>query len=147
MDSTLLHQLARFCAYQERCTQDLHRKMQDLGIPNTDYEAYIDWLTAENYFNEKRFAEIYARSKFNQKQWGRNKIRFELKKRNLSAELIQCGLAEIEEQDYLKVLKNLIEKTLQKNRSLNNWEKNQKTVNYLTSRGFELELIVSLIKN
>ncbi len=145
MDSTLLHQLARFCAYQERCTQDLHRKMQDLGIPAADYEKYLEWLKAENYFNEKRFAEIYARSKFNQKQWGRNKIRFELKKRNLSAELIQAGLAEIDSDDYDKCLQKQVDLAKKKYTKGEIWQQKQKTLYYLQSKGFELDLILMYI--
>jgi regulatory protein len=146
MDSKLLHQMARFCAYQERCTQDLHRKMQELDIPTDEYPTYIDWLIENNYFNEKRFAEIFARSKFNQKQWGRNKIRFELKKRQISLEKINSGLEEIDNEEYLQTLEKLIQQTLQKNNKLDPWQKNQKTVNYLINRGFEIDLIVSLIK-
>lgn len=145
MDSKLLHQLARFCAYQERCLQDLHRKMQDLGIPSAEYEPYLEWLKAENYFNEKRFAEIYARSKFNQKQWGRNKIRFELKKRNLSAELIQYGLSEIDADDYDKCLQKQVTLAKKKYTKGEIWQQKQKILHYLQSKGFELDLILMYI--
>lgn len=145
MDSKLLHQMARFCAYQERCTQDLHRKMQELDIPTDEYPTYIDWLIENNYFNEKRFAEIFARSKFNQKQWGRNKIKFELKKRQIAADLIQVGLKEIDEEEYDKCLQKQIEIAKKKYLKGEVWQQKQKILHYLQSKGFELDLILLYI--
>jgi len=145
MDSKLLHQMARFCAYQERCTQDLHRKMQELDIPTHEYPTYIDWLIENNYFNEKRFAEIFARSKFNQKQWGRNKIKFELKKRQIAADLIQVGLKEIDEEEYDKCLQKQIEIAKKKYLKGEVWQQKQKILHYLQSKGFELDLILLYI--
>jgi regulatory protein len=146
MDSAKLNSLARFCAYQERCIQELKLKMQKLEIEPEDFQTYILWLEDNNYLNETRFAQIFARSKFNQKQWGRNKIRFELKKRQISAEKIKKGLEEIQDEDYLQTLEKLVQQTLIKNSKLDPWQKNQKTVNYLMGRGFEMDLIVSLMK-
>ena len=146
MDSAKLNSLARFCAYQERCIQEIKLKMQKLEIEPEDFQTYILWLEDNNYLNETRFAQIFARSKFNQKQWGRNKIRFELKKRQISAEKIKKGLEEIEDDNYLQTLEKLIKQTLKKNSKLDPWQKNQKTVNYLMGRGFEMDLIVSLMK-
>lgn len=145
MESTLLNQLARYCAYQERCGQELHRKMLDLGIQSSEHLSYFEWLKENNYFNERRFAEIFARSKFNQKQWGKNKIRFELKKRNISAELIQIGLQEIEEDDYLKCLEKQVEAAKKKYNKGEDWQRKQKTLHYLQSKGFELDLILMYI--
>jgi regulatory protein len=145
MDSKLLHQMARFCAYQERCTQDLHRKMQELDIPTDEYPTYIDWLIENNYFNEKRFAEIFARSKFNQKQWGRNKIKFELKKKQIAADLIQVGLKEIDEEEYDKCLQKQIEIAKKKYLKGEVWQQKQKILHYLQSKGFELDLILLYI--
>jgi len=146
MDSAKLNSLARFCAYQERCVQELKQKMQKLEIQPEDFQTYNIWLEDNNYLNETRFAQIFALSKFNQKQWGRNKIRFELKKRQISAEKIKIGLEEIEDDNYLQTLEKLIKQTLKKNSKLDPWQKNQKTVNYLMGRGFEMDLIVSLMK-
>lgn len=145
MDASLLHALARYCAYQERCTQELKQKMKDLGIPESEFSEYLDWLAENNYFNEMRFAEIFARSKFNQKQWGRNKIRFELKKRNISAELIQKGLQEIDEEDYLACLQKQVATAKKKYQKGEDWQKKQKSLHYLQSKGFELDLILLYI--
>jgi len=47
--------------------------MYELGLLSDDFVEYISWLTENNYVHEGRFAEIYVRSKFNQKHWGRQK--------------------------------------------------------------------------
>ena len=101
MDSKVLNQLARYCAYQERCISEIKQKMKDLLVDESDYANYLTWLSENNYLNEARFVELYVRSKFNQKHWGRNKIMFELKKRgiirtnNLIGELGEYFVADI----------------------------------------------------
>lgn len=67
MDSKVLNQLARYCAYQERCISEIKQKMKDLLVAETDQALYLSWLSENNYLNEARFVEIFVRSKFNQK--------------------------------------------------------------------------------
>ncbi|MEY4384038.1 MAG: hypothetical protein RI995_1580, partial [Bacteroidota bacterium] len=117
----------------------------ELDIPTDEYPTYIDWLIENNYFNEKRFAEIFARSKFNQKQWGRNKIKFELKKKQIAADLIQVGLKEIDEEEYDKCLQKQIEIAKKKYLKGEVWQQKQKILHYLQSKGFELDLILLYI--
>ena len=102
--------LARYCAYQERCVQELQTKMADLGLMPSDFAAYLQWLKENNYLHEGRFAEIYVRSKFNQKHWGRQKINFELRKRGISESLVLSAWESINEKAYTEQLDQLIRK-------------------------------------
>ena len=76
-----LKKLQRYCAYQERCHQEVRQKLLDLGIYGDDLEDIIAELITDNFLNELRFAQIYAGGKFRIKKWGRHRIRQELKKR------------------------------------------------------------------
>ena len=54
-------------------------------------------LIKDDFLNEERYAKTYARSKFNYNKWGRNKIRLNLKQKEISDRNIVIALKEIEE--------------------------------------------------
>ena len=72
----------------------------------------VAYLIQENYLNEERFAQSFARGKFNIKKWGRNRITNELKLRQISKYNIKTALKEIEDEDYLNTLHILAKKRL-----------------------------------
>lgn len=146
MNSEFLNILARYCAYQERCVQELHLKMKSLGIEEDQFSTYLIWLEENNYLNEERFAEIYARSKFNQKKWGRNKIRFELKQRKINPVFIQKALEQIDDDTYLLTLKDVIDQKAKKLTSKDPWINQQKCYQFALSKGFESDLIGEVLK-
>jgi regulatory protein len=146
MNSEFLNILARYCAYQERCVQELHQKMKSLGIEEDQYSTHLIWLEENNYLNEERFAEIYARSKFNQKKWGRNKIRFELKQRKINPIFIQKALEQIDDEAYLFALKEVINQKAKKLTSKDPWINQQKCYHFALSKGFESDLIGEVLK-
>jgi hypothetical protein len=46
MDSKVLNQLARYCAYQERCISEIKQKMRDLLVGESDFANYLAALVA-----------------------------------------------------------------------------------------------------
>src|SRR6478672_11099295 len=70
-----------WCAYQERCQQEVRDKIYSWGLHEHEVENVIAELISKNFLNEERFAKAYAGGKFRIKKWGRVKIRMELKRR------------------------------------------------------------------
>jgi regulatory protein len=98
-DDALL-KLQAYCAYQDRCHSEVRSKLLDLGIYGDDLEDIIVALIEDNFLNEERYARSYARGKFRIKQWGRLRIRRELKFRKISDYCIRKAMEEIDENDY-----------------------------------------------
>jgi regulatory protein len=146
MDSKVLNQLARYCAYQERCVSEIKQKMKSLLLDESDHADYLGWLSENNYLNEVRFVELYVRSKFNQKHWGRNKIMFELKKRGIPESLLSNVRNEIAEADYTDQLKKLILKKKADLKLGTAQQKYQKCYAFAMSKGYESSLIVAQLK-
>ena len=105
-----LTRLQRYCAYQDRCHQEVRNKLLELGIFGDDLEEIIYDLIQENFLNEERYARSFARGKFRIKKWGRNRIRQELKMRNISDYCLRKAMTEIEENQYLNVLREVLRK-------------------------------------
>ena len=135
------------CAYQERSQQEMRDKLYEWGLFSDAVESIIASLITDNYLNEERFAKAYAGGKFRIKKWGKIKIRIELKKRKISDYCIRKAMQEIDDKDYLKALKELISKKSREIKSGKEQVRNYKIAQYAASRGFEQDLIWSLLKN
>jgi regulatory protein len=142
----ILIKAANFCAYQERTQAEVRERLQKWGVEGEEADEIIVYLIEDNYLNEGRFARIFAGSKFRVKNWGRQKIMYELKARKLSEHSIREALTEIEDEDYIEKLKTLIEKKKHELRT----EKQpmilkQKLARYAMSKGFEGDLVWDVI--
>ena len=95
-----------------------------------------------NFLNETRFAQAFARGKFRTKKWGRNRIVNELKRREISKYNIQIALKEIPDAEYYTTFETLVEKRLLQLVSEKNIQKRRKKLaDYLFYRGWEPELV------
>ena len=79
-----LQKLKHYCAYQERCHNDVKEKLYKLGVWKKEHDEIIAALIEENYLNEERFAIAYAGGKFRINSWGRVKIKYALKQKQVS---------------------------------------------------------------
>ena len=134
-----------YCAYQERCQQEVRDKLYSWGVHEIQVENVIADLIASNFINEERFAKAYAGGKFRIKKWGRVKISIELKRRKISTYCIKKGLAEIEEEEYIKTLQKVAEVKIKATKERDSKKKKYKVMNYLLSRGFENDLVVEVV--
>jgi regulatory protein len=134
------------CAYQERCQQEMRDKLYEWGLHSNEVENIIADLISTNFLNEERFAKAFAGGKFRIKKWGKVKIKIELKKRKISDYCIRKGLAEIDDLEYIKTLKDILSKKLKENTKGKIQIRNYKAAQYAQSRGFEGDLIWDIIK-
>jgi regulatory protein len=104
-------------------------------------------LIAGNFLNEERIANAYARGKFNQKGWGKNKIKQGLKFKKVSDPLIKKALQSINGDDYLRMLHKVIEKKAAILSEKEPYKRRYKLHQYALSRGYEGDLIADVLKN
>ena len=64
----------RYCAYQERCVEDVKTKMSGWHLKNNQILDIINKLEKEGFLSDRQFAELYVKSKINQKKWGKIKL-------------------------------------------------------------------------
>lgn len=141
-----LQKLKHYCAYQERCHSEVKEKLYNLGVWKKDHDLIIATLIEENYLNEERFAIAFAGGKFRIKQWGRVKIKYELKQKQVSEYSTKKALKQIDEDDYGKMLDKLVKEKYASLKSEQYLVRKKKTMDYLFQRGFEAELVKESIK-
>jgi len=142
-----LEKLRKFCAYQDRCHQEVRKKAKTIEVYGDDLENMIIDLINEDFLNEERFAQSYARGKFKMKKWGRMKIKQELKRRQVSDYCIKKGFQEIDEEEYEKVCREILEKKMAQLNSKSALLNQDKAIKYAYSRGYESALIYKIIKD
>ncbi len=136
---------ASYCAYQERCYSEVEEKLAEWGIYGTDAGEIMIKLSEQNYLNEERFAKAFAGGKFRTKQWGRNKIIRELKMRKISDYNIRLGMLEIDDETYMQTLSELITDKMESVKAPNSRIKKHKTATFVISKGYEPDLVWSLL--
>lgn len=147
MDSSILQKIGHYCAYQERTHNEVRYKLVELGSRGEELEEIILYLIEHNYLNEERYAQQYARGKHYLKKWGRNKITYELKKKDISNYCIQQGLKEIEQSDYFNTASKLIQQKLKDIKSLNPFDVRKKIYNYMMQKGYESNIINEILND
>lgn len=133
--------LEAFCAYQERYHKEVVEKLQKMRMIPLAIDEIIVHLIQNNFLNEERFAQSFARGKFRYKKWGRIRIKRELKLRELSAFTIQAALNEIDEEEYMHIFNVLAEKKQSEIKEKNSWKAKRKLADYLLYRGWESDLV------
>ena len=137
-----LEALQHYCAYQDRCHKEAREKLRELGYFGEPAEEVIVDLIQEKYLDEERFARSYARGKFKIKRWGRYRIKRELKQRDISSYCIRKAMTEIDDDAYLTVLCEDLEKRRAVERKAKHpYLLRRKLADYMVGRGFEAHLV------
>lgn len=138
--------IQRWCAYQERSSFEVTQKLISWNIDKNLIPMIIAELRKENFLNDERFAEDYARGKFRIKNWGKNKIKLSLEQKRVSPTTIDYALSLIDEEEYQEALKNLAEKKLRQVKDTDVYKKRSKVYQFLLSKGYENHLVREIIE-
>jgi regulatory protein len=128
------------CASQEKCKSDIRKKLYDWNIKPDDIENIIDQLTESKFIDETRYAEYFVRDKFRFNKWGRIKIEFALKQKQIPQEIIRKALSEINETEYCESLKNELIKKHKSIKDTEPYKIKEKLLRFAQSRGYEPEI-------
>lgn len=137
-----LAKVRSFCAYQERCRTEVIIRIRSFGLNREQTELLIAKLEDEGFLNDERFALTYAGSKFRILHWGKMKIRAGLRSKGVADNYIVQALESIDEELYLQCIRDLMVAKLLTLAAIKDARLlKQKVLLYLTSKGFEENLI------
>jgi regulatory protein len=140
-----LQKLRQYCAYQERSHYEARQKLYELGIRKQDQDEIISTLIEEDYLNEERFARAFAGGKFRMKDWGRKKIYYALREKRVSEYNIKQAMKEIDEEEYLKNLKEMAQEKYESLKNEQYLVRKKKTVDHLLQKGYEPDLVTRAV--
>ena len=140
-----LEKARAYCAYQERCQQEVIAKLKSFLLNKDEMDYVLLLLIQGSYLNEERFARTYSSGKFRMKKWGKRKISYHLKGKNISSKCIELGLSEIDQEEYYTALEKLIDLKWEQSKENQDYKKRSKISSYLYGRGFESNLINEIL--
>ena len=134
-------QLAALCAQAEHCEQEMRDKMKRWELDETVQNRVINRLTEERYIDNERYARAFVKDKIRYNKWGRRKVQQALWMKCIDTDIQQRVLDEIDEKEYLDVLRPLLKQKRKSIKAENDYELNQKLVRFALSRGFTFDII------
>ncbi len=139
--SDFLSRCMRYCSGAERCTQDVLKKLVSWEAPEDEYEVILETLRKEKFLDDTRYANSFVADKWRLDQWGKVKIRNGLFQKGIGETLIQNAIDTIDQDGYVAVLHNLLEKKRVSIKKEAMTSQMKKLLSFGASRGFEEELI------
>ena len=134
-------QLAALCAQAEHCQQEMRDKLKRWDINESVQERIIQRLVNERYINDERYARAFVKDKIRYNKWGRRKVQQGLWLKHINPEIQQQVLDEIDDNEYLNVLRPLLRQKRKTIKAQNDYELNQKLVRFAIGRGFTSDII------
>ncbi len=126
-----------YCSRREVCVCDLKKKFETWQTNPEFYEKIISTLIDEKFIDEQRYANAYANDKLKHNNWGKTKIAFQLKQRQLDSQIIKNALDKISEADYAEITQKIITRKLKSCKNDDVFQRKTKVFRHLVSKGFE----------
>ncbi len=141
-----IHKIEHYCAYQERCHEEVVQKLRSMKMDSDEIDTIMVHLISDNFLNEERFAQSFARGKHRIKHWGKIRIINELKAKKITQTLINIALKEISTEEYLFTFHTVADRNWESISETNNQKKRKKFCDYLLRKGFESNLVYEKLK-
>jgi regulatory protein len=134
-------QLAALCAQAEHCQQEMRDKMRRWELDETVQNRIITRLVKERYIDDERYARAFVKDKIRYNKWGRRKVQQALWLKHIDSDIQQRVLDEIDEKEFLDVLRPLLKQKRKSIKAASDYELNQKLVRFALGRGFGFNII------
>jgi len=141
-----LHKAASYCSLADRCIDDVRKKLTRWEIDSPVQNRIIKQLIQEKFLDEERFCKSFINDKLKFNKWGINKVKYELRKKNIPDSLIQSVLERINPQENRERLLQLLIAKKKTIKGKNEFEVQQKLMRFAAGRGFEMDDILWAIE-
>ena len=135
------------CSRREYCSDDIRNKLSLWGVDNDDIGKILRILISDNFINEPRFATAFVRDKFKYNKWGKVKISAHLRGKKVPQDIISSALESIDNDLYIKLLRELIEAHRKSVKAKNQYDLKAKLLRYGLSKGFESNLLYDILND
>lgn len=143
----ILGQLRQLCSRSEKCESDVIRKMEEWETDRETQKKIIEELKRENFLNDRRYVRSFVNDKIRFDKWGKVKIRYFLKRKQIEEQVIDEALIAFPVEEYKRICFIEIEKKYKTLRTKHKIAAKQKLISFAMQRGFENTLIFEVVNN
>ncbi len=137
--------LAALCAQAEHCQWEMLEKMRRWEVPEEAQARVMQRLVKERYVDDERYAQAFVKDKIRYNKWGRRKVDQALWQKHIDEDIRKRVLDEVDDDEYLKVLRPLLKQKRKSTKANNDYELNQKLMRFALGRGFTFDIISQCI--
>jgi len=134
-------QLATLCAQSEHCQWEMTEKMRRWELDEALQARIMQRLVKERYIDDERFARAFVKDKIRYNKWGRRKVEQALWQKHIAEDIRQQVLDEVDDEEYLSVLRPLLKQKRKSTKAQSDYEMNQKLMRFALGRGFTYDII------
>ncbi len=146
-EMSLLARAERYCANEEQCRTSVRKKLCDWGATPDSSSKIVTRLIDQGFIDERRYARAYVSAKLRNQKWGRLKVIYQLRSKQVPPKFITEALAEIPEEEYRNILLDVAKTKWDTYPATEpNAKRRSKLVTFLASRGYESPVIQSMIE-
>jgi regulatory protein len=134
-----LHRCAAYCSVAERCIQDVARKLEQWDIPGLAQKNILARLQKEGFLDEARYCRAFVNDKTQFAKWGKNKIIYTLRQKQISEENIRDAVRIIEADGNMERLRDLIRQKRLSVKGKDEYEIRMKLMRFAAGRGYGMD--------
>ena len=133
--------LAALCAQAEHCQWEMLEKMRRWEVPEEAQARVMQRLVKERYVDDERYAQAFVKDKIRYNKWGRRKVDQALWQKHIDENIRKRVLDEVDDDEYLKVLRPLLKQKRKSTKANSDYELNHKLMRFALGRGFTFDII------
>ena len=133
--------LAALCAQAEHCQYEMLEKMRRWELPDDAQARVMARLIKERYVDDERYAQAFVKDKIRYNKWGRRKVEQALWQKRIDEDIRKRVLDEVDDDEYLSILRPLLKQKRKTIKAQNDYELNQKLMRFAVGRGFTFDII------
>ena len=103
-EMSLLAKAERYCANEEQCRTSVRKKLCDWGATPDSSNKIVTRLIDQGFIDERRYARAYVSAKLRTQKWGRLKVVYQLRSKQVPPKFITEALAEIPDEEYRNIM-------------------------------------------
>jgi regulatory protein len=135
----------KLCSTKEYAPFEIEEKLVEWGLERLDIVDILKTLRDEKFLDESRMARFFVNDKLRFNKWGRVKIRYALQQKKVSQQAISDAFDQINEDEYLEILKHEITKKAKSLKETDMYKYKAKLFQFAASKGFEGDVIYRII--
>ena len=140
-----LQKLSALCSQSEHCTSEMKDKMTRWGIDEDAQQRVVEYLVANRYVDDRRYARSFVNDKLKYNKWGPRKIEQSLWMKHIDESILREALDDVDNEEYISVLRPLLTSKRKTTKAETDYEMNQKLLRFAIGRGFTFEQVKEVI--
>lgn len=128
------------CSQTERSRFDIVAKLRQWELSEEEIAKAIDYLVKERFLDEERYVRFYVNDKLRFNKWGKVKLSYMLRQKQIHENIIQAALNQINDDLYEQTLRNLLIAKVKSVKGVSDYERKGKLAVFAQGHGFEAGL-------